>query len=632
MRLCSQHTPGGRFVSTTVSVLCSPPLLLILMDSLLPCLSRVNAFKLVRDSSFRNDDVRFQKILDSLPRKVKKTLDIKDYELTLAKSEAVFYYHMVLHLNGHCRPMTEPRVSTGEHGDAHHVTDHSPFMSRFGDNWTFLGESGTTGINQADTEQQHRQVQNQPVGKMAATIESKSTQSYLKATTTTTNKPKKQLFGKLKDNPYTKKRSAQSAMHTDANKRNPFGQFARKSDGKAPSQPGGILKFMQKKEDVRFVKRQFPSASASGSQTMVPPKARNSSDMFARARQRFERGPKIDHTHVPDSPIASFDYGSVQEECDAAATLEPTTATHEVIKNDSDECHEEEHEQEAEERPSINGHMKDDPLLLRAESNSQPNVPEFYDLTGDDSCDAGFQNYEHRDDMSDLGESDFSPADSVAPATASSIRMPNNEEESPPLFESVQKTRAFEDDTKEIATTRSKYFSKPRPRRITLDPSDVGASDSGVPQPQTKETPPEKQSRRAPTFNTPSPRVSSSDSFCEDEILESPLECNPPKRQKYAIPGTRYSSIPAIPKPRSAGPLAAAFNRQKRLSSSQTYSQGSKKRRVLGLSRKPSQDPSDLQKSFFKPRTGVRPALTQLETNRDQTKPNQLAGDDIWSD
>ena len=45
----------------------------------------VNAFKFVRDNAFRNDSVRFQKILDSMPRKNKVNIDVIEYEKTLAQ-------------------------------------------------------------------------------------------------------------------------------------------------------------------------------------------------------------------------------------------------------------------------------------------------------------------------------------------------------------------------------------------------------------------------------------------------------------------------------------------------------------------------------------------------------------------
>lgn len=69
----------------------------------------VNAFKLVRDNASRNDSVRFRKILESIPGKSRTRIDIEEYELNLAKSETVFYYHIVKHQDKSTRPLCEPR-------------------------------------------------------------------------------------------------------------------------------------------------------------------------------------------------------------------------------------------------------------------------------------------------------------------------------------------------------------------------------------------------------------------------------------------------------------------------------------------------------------------------------------------
>lgn len=102
-----------------------------------------NAFKLVRDNAFRNDSVRFREILKSLPKKVKQKIDIGECEEILAKSEAIFFYHPVLHTDGKVKTLLNPRLSEDETGDEHHYTDHYPFMSRFKDDWSFLGTTSS---------------------------------------------------------------------------------------------------------------------------------------------------------------------------------------------------------------------------------------------------------------------------------------------------------------------------------------------------------------------------------------------------------------------------------------------------------------------------------------------------------
>ena len=102
----------------------------------------INAFKLVRDNAFRDDSVRFLSILKSLPKKVKQKIDIEAYEERLAKSEAVFFYHPVLHIDRSIAPLMEPLLTQEENTDKHNFTDHFPLMSRFKD-WSFLGAFGS---------------------------------------------------------------------------------------------------------------------------------------------------------------------------------------------------------------------------------------------------------------------------------------------------------------------------------------------------------------------------------------------------------------------------------------------------------------------------------------------------------
>jgi 5'-3' exonuclease len=109
----------------------------------------VGAFKLVRDNAFRNDNVRFRKILQSLPNKIKKKLNIDEYEERLAKSEAIFYYHLVSHLGGDVKPLLVPRISSEENPQEHDHTNHYPFMKRFEGDWSFLGDEASSLVRGA---------------------------------------------------------------------------------------------------------------------------------------------------------------------------------------------------------------------------------------------------------------------------------------------------------------------------------------------------------------------------------------------------------------------------------------------------------------------------------------------------
>ncbi len=101
----------------------------------------VNAFKHIRDNAFRNDSVRFAKVLEAMPRKHKLNIDTNHYEMILAKSEAVFYYHLVRYPNKSVKPLCEPQRLEPEKDAPHCFKHHSPQMARFGEDWSFLGES-----------------------------------------------------------------------------------------------------------------------------------------------------------------------------------------------------------------------------------------------------------------------------------------------------------------------------------------------------------------------------------------------------------------------------------------------------------------------------------------------------------
>eukprot|EP00980_Cylindrotheca_fusiformis_P011073 scaffold2551_cov113-Cylindrotheca_fusiformis.AAC.12 len=550
---------------------------------------------MVRDNSFRNDNIRFQKILEALPRKLKKSLDMEEYELTLAKSEAVFYYHVVLHLNGACKPMVEPRVEKGEHGDGHHVTDHSPFLGRFGDDWAaFLGKSSTSG-SEAPVLGQQQRGQRQPIGKLNIPRKSNAEHSFLgtnklPATRTSAFQPRQQ-FGRLERNPYAKKRSAQSpGRASDIQQRNPFNQFARKDDVKRPS--NDILKYMQPQPDVRAVKRKFaPSDPSCMSNVTASSKIRNSNAMLENVYSHVKKGPTQSHGHGPQSPVAAFDYGELEDECDTAAPRQETMSRHRA-----GEC------------SSSISLDKDDLLSPHSERNLHSTVAKMYDLTADDSnsVDAGHKTDEHSDNMSDLGESDFSPPGSIVPP-ASDVQQ---------SFESNKESQNLEEELNCGKTIHSKYFGKSRPRRITLDPSDIATKDGLAPTAQTNESLPEKHATYSAAFSTPSSR---SDSFYE-EIVESPEDYHRQSRKNHGIPRAQSLSRPAILPKRSTGPLEAAFNKQKRATS---HRHPTKKIRVLGSSRKLNRDPS----SFFKPiKREATVDVARLGANKQQRK------DDLWSD
>lgn len=225
----------------------------------------VNAFKYVRDNSYRNDSVRFSKVLDAIPRKNRPNIDTREYELNLAKSEAVFYYHIVQYQNGSNKPLCEPRTSEpGKDAPSCH-TQHSPLMERFGDDWSFLGK-----IAEASDQADHA-----PKIKETACLGRGGSQ--VKAVKEQQESRKPPVVFVLKKvaparNPYakpvptaTRKRSRDDSrapldiIHPNTgNTSKFFAKFARTADRESSSDQIGIQNFYDTK-DVRYVKRDFSS-------------------------------------------------------------------------------------------------------------------------------------------------------------------------------------------------------------------------------------------------------------------------------------------------------------------------------------------------------------------------------------
>jgi 5'-3' exonuclease len=102
--------------------------------NLLSGVGLVNAFKLVRNSVHRSSCDRFRHVLQQLPPKAKQSLGNKiEYEELLAKSEAVFYHHMVCLHDGTTLAFLGEHPAIPDHR-------HKPVMDRFGGDWSFLGD------------------------------------------------------------------------------------------------------------------------------------------------------------------------------------------------------------------------------------------------------------------------------------------------------------------------------------------------------------------------------------------------------------------------------------------------------------------------------------------------------------
>jgi hypothetical protein len=529
--------------------------------NMIPGVGLVNAFKLIRDNSFRNDNQRFQKLLDLLPRKVKNTINIQEYESTLAKSEAVFYYHVVAHLNGTTSFISKPRITKGENGEDHHVTDHTPFLGRFEEEWSFLGTPETNPTLPP------------PSFKSSNTIANKTTNiSAAVAATTTIQKPRPHLFSKVTGNPYQKHKKRQG-FTSKTNKRglreqsaseknlhqvsnsnsmksdNPFVKFGFKHQEKS-----NIIRNHLQSNDVdpRAVKRQFPSLT----KEFIPSKKKSNPSHSLKK-------------YFPENN--GFDYDVDEADFDASVPMEARP-------------------QNEAQYASVDVCIKNDDELVNHDT-PEKKLPEMFDLTSDSNSCTQIVRTEYHDDMSALGESDFSPGeDSICPkpnpsATGEATdvvvasRQSKDDNKNLKLFQSL---RGHQKESTETTSTTSKYFRQKRSRRITLDPSDDICDLKNDKALLTNELSSieTKSGRSIKAISTPSPGDKSQTS---DEMVESPLSDQSPVAARPSIPRHRYTN--KVPK----NTIQAAFLKQKRLASSQfSFSHTSKKRSKIPYSQRTS--------------------------------------------
>ena len=225
-----------------------------------------NAFKLVRDNAFRNDSVRFRKILESLPKKVKQNIDINEYEEILAKSEAIFFYHPVLHTDGNIKPLLNPRLSPDECGDEHHFTDHYPFMSRFQGDWSFLGTTNTKSESNNNVKQPTSndifEKREKPVGPTELPKASPWVQTKERDRSQAFSSTQSQII----QNPYKKSKPCDRKGIFPLVERNVNSRISPENKSGAKRQPisqkgsGDITRYFVK-PDVRYVRRSFPSTT-----------------------------------------------------------------------------------------------------------------------------------------------------------------------------------------------------------------------------------------------------------------------------------------------------------------------------------------------------------------------------------
>lgn len=222
-----------------------------------------NAFKLVRDNAFRNDSVRFRKILESLPKKTKLKIDINEYEEILAKSEAIFFYHPVLHTDGNIKPLLPPRLSPDECGEEHHFTDHYPSMSRFQGDWSFLGTISPV-VNGSVVEVSSMSVEN------IRRVEKGSTKTPTESSLLPTKKRDcphflSSMHSTIINNPYKKSKASDNKRFPIIEERtfntrvSPGNEIVAQRQPKLQGKGAGCITRFLVKPDPRYARRSFSS-------------------------------------------------------------------------------------------------------------------------------------------------------------------------------------------------------------------------------------------------------------------------------------------------------------------------------------------------------------------------------------
>mmetsp|Transcript_18666 Transcript_18666/g.21035 ORF Transcript_18666/g.21035 Transcript_18666/m.21035 type:complete len:771 (+) Transcript_18666:210-2522(+) len=340
----------------------------------------IGAFKLVRDNAFRNDSVRFRKILLSLSKKIKQKIDISEYEERLAKSEAVFYYHPVKHTDGTIRPLLQPRISP-EDVDEPFSTDHFPFMSRFQGDWSFLGTISSPRSSISIAIPNNSVDNSQSFQKEVSVVSKKRDFSHL------FTKPK------IVDNPY--KKSSHTKRSRPLNERNvnskvKYGEkttVQNQTKAQIKNQGGCITKYFNK-ADPRITKKIFSSTTTRSDLGSKGLKRSRLSSSFQISRlsdcskkkspQRFIKTSGTTHKNN----LAHFDY-----EC---ASSDGTR-----VEVDQFDCHH-------------GNYDKDINTFSYSSSNKTMPNSSFCDLTKSDSCDFGELSSFSPDSLAESGRPDTS--------------------------------------------------------------------------------------------------------------------------------------------------------------------------------------------------------------------------------
>lgn len=456
-----------------------------------------NAFKLVRDNAFRNDSVRFRKILESLPKKTKQNIgiDINEYEEILAKSEAIFFYHPVLHTDGNVKPLLTPRLSPEECGDEHHFTDHYPYMSRFEGDWSFLGtitssDSSESNVNveQINNEsvEKRQWVPPPQVGPTKTTTESSSVvPTNKRACSQLLSLSSSTQQSKVIHNPYKRSRSYDNnAVGFPLEEKNVNTRIsaAWNNENVANRQPtsrkrvvGDITRFLVK-PDPRYTRRSLSSTTTSTS-TTAGSSFRISSRSLASKKSPGRSFFSPRSSTKKQQKSTGFDYDSKLN-----LTMEETAFVYSPLNHKSSSSTEQHTVVDDNGPESTTSSPVGDGVC-----NLDP--PDFYDLTQSNSCDAdelvedGPIKINGTRESHDETEKDGAIRSVPPEAAAVTIAMEGSDNGSKNLDTSLSTDQLRETEQRETRT--SKYFLKRTggSRRVTLDsftrPSSSRTSDFG---------------------------------------------------------------------------------------------------------------------------------------------------------
>jgi 5'-3' exonuclease len=529
----------------------------------------IGAFKLVRDHAHRNDNVRFRKILEALPSKMKQKFSIDDYEERLAKSEAVFYYHYVKHTDGKVKPLVNPRLSHEENSDNHHFTDHSPFLSRWGEKWSFLGSPSSSS-------------------QVPSTNIALSSSSAIPSTSLSNNiTVKKTITGSIRQshgfqfvastlipkmvqhNPYNTQKTTHNCQRVPLkettneclieNKGSSFtSDVVRanvKQDHPVKGKSNDLMKYLKKGTDPRYVKRQFPPVASAKcapkySRLRGLPSFFQLRNVLGATETTHENAP-LKNVSTDDNPVSNdsfvpFEYdGGDDSDGGFDCTISSYTHPIDIENGDFPQC--EEGNVTTKELHSKSYSIESDSF---SPSTAQHTSTHFNKTTS-----------EELNQPSTEGEGMFVREEPRTTDTTSALDASTLEESIPHDL----KTR--------------KEFVKKRidPRRVTLET--VGSPNSIVSACESMDS-----SSQQPETTTMEFLITPSKVWALDECIDSPGTESVPDGHKYDKPQPPFGAISSVERgnakkistrtrpsslcsKRKAGPLDRAFERQKRFSS-----------------------------------------------------------------